>query len=45
MQQVEEKEAPRSTLPGYTGSPHDQDGAQHIPSGVGGGHVFGAGAK
>lgn len=34
MQQVEEEEAPRSTLPGYTGSPHDQDGAQHIPSGV-----------
>lgn len=34
MQQVEEEEAPWSTLPGYTGSPHDQDGAQHVPSGV-----------
>lgn len=34
MQQVEEEEAPWSTLPGYTGSPRDQDGAQHVPSGV-----------
>ena len=35
MQQVEEKEAPWSTFPGYTGSPHSQDGAQHFPTQVG----------
>lgn len=35
MQQVEEKEAPWSTFSGYTGSPHSQDGTQHVPTQVG----------